>query len=435
MSSACRTNEYPTRSEVDPLLPEQFAAARSGLCDVHGDLLRIHCPDEPANLPVVEPDRLARPDIPEDLRERDANACRRQHASVHVEDRRLPQARVGRQQQRVALLEDQGLLDWGYVHDASRHRIRRLAEPQTCFACHVAGPIEFGDDKGPVAGAHDQASRSPTCVVEVDRTAARHHVGQIAIEGQNRIHRDADGPCLRHRDEGDHRRFRDVTPGIAPRSDLENRRSRRNGTGPKFGSGEIHADLAVSLHFALRLLEAIEYSLPCRRTIVRAIDPQAIHPGRQEISHESVIAFGFRWHRDHDPDGSVPGRWTEQGVGVGGQQRFTRLEREPLGVERSLPLGTVEGVQHVKYGLHAFSHMRFRSAERREPLRGEQQLRGPKIVAAQRQVMHQIERAGPLCLGNRLKIRCAGLVRLENALADQLKITNEWCKLRRHAYS
>ena len=96
---------------------------------------------------------------------------------------------------------------------------------------------------------------------------------------------------------------------------------------------------------------------------------------------------------------------------------------------------TVENVQDLEDGFEALANVRFRATERGEPARRQLRLHMPQIVAAQGQILQQVEGARPLRLGNRFQEGTTGVVASDNAVAHGLKIANERAQLRFHDHS
>ena len=74
--------------EIDALALGQLLSFRARLRNLYDDLFRSHVADHAADLPVVEPDRFARPHVPEHLWERDAYARRLCQAPLVIADGR-----------------------------------------------------------------------------------------------------------------------------------------------------------------------------------------------------------------------------------------------------------------------------------------------------------------------------------------------------------
>jgi hypothetical protein len=75
---------HPGIGQVDPLFGEEPLPLRPCLGDLHPDLIRGGGPDDAADLPVVEPDPLPRPDGIEHLREGAGNRGRLEDSPLTV---------------------------------------------------------------------------------------------------------------------------------------------------------------------------------------------------------------------------------------------------------------------------------------------------------------------------------------------------------------
>ena len=104
-------------------------------------------------------------------------------------------------------------------------------------------------------------------------------------------------------------------------------------------------------------------------------------------------------------------------------------------LKSTVRLLAVEHVQDLEDGFEALADVRFRATERREPARRQLRLHMPQIVAAQGQILQQVESARPLRLRNGRQKGNTFVVASDNAGAHLLKIANERAELRFHDHS
>jgi len=147
-----------------------------------GSVFVVNLPDHPADFAIVEPHGLPRLNVLEHLGQRNADARRHQHPVALVAQCRPTWSRLGREQQRLALLQQQALRERRHVHDATGWRPGRGLESERCPGQHVGGALDLGDDQPAVAASHAEVACLSPRILERDGLVRFHRRWRFGVE-------------------------------------------------------------------------------------------------------------------------------------------------------------------------------------------------------------------------------------------------------------
>lgn len=167
-----------------------------------------------------------------------------------------------------------------------------------------------------------------------------------------------------------------------------------HGQGPdtKFMAGQIRHDPAGQASGRAGPTQIFHHPLPNVRTVVGTVDPRELHTPLEQVTEKSLIRGPLPWDGDHDTGAAAFGRWpqqvftvylqltmstdTVQGMGFG---RMLRIRR--TGCRREHANDTLQGIADVAFG----------ASKGGQPSIGQSLLQGAQILAAQGQVVQEVQ--------------------------------------------
>ena len=178
---------------------------------------------------------------------------------------------------------------------------------------------------------------------------------------------------------------------VPARADTEHRRSGLDLAGAQFGTAQVHHHPAGTAQRLLGPPQVFDHALPGILVVVRAIDAHAVHALFEQGVDERVVCGGLTGHGDHDPHLATRCGRPEQTFGMTGEQ-VGALGKIPLRWVLVRPFRCWFGQlrQGVEDGVQGCKHMRFSSAQRRQPEGRQSMLERAEIAPPERQVMEQV---------------------------------------------